>query len=372
MSPGRGGELRAAYARALRERGFREDPAQLVAVQRLEELRSRLIAAARPPGSLGARLRRTLGRPRESEPVRGLYLWGSVGRGKTWLMDLFFHSLPFEERNRSHFHRFMHDVHAQLRALRSERAPLESVAARIAERTRVICFDELFVADIADAMILGGLFRALFASGVTLVATSNVPPRDLYRGGLQRERFVPAIRQIEHHTDIVAIEGGVDYRLRQLTQAPIYLPAGVAHTAQRLEALFEELADGPGERAVVVEIDGRPLRTVRDSDNVVWFEFAELCEGARSQNDYIEIARDYQAVIVSDVPVLDATRDDAARRLIALVDELYDRGVKLVISAAAAPRELYRGERLAFTFERTVSRLVEMQSEQYLARQHRP
>lgn len=363
--------VHAAYARALRERGFREDPSQRAAVDRLEDLRMRLIAAPGARGAPAARLLRRLTRSRRPGPERGLYLWGSVGRGKTWLMDLFFQSLPFEERSRSHFHRFMHDTHARLRALGGGQAPLETVAAQLSARTRVLCFDELFVTDIADAMILGGLFRGLFARGVTLVATSNVPPRDLYRGGLQRERFIPAIRLIERHTEVLAVDGNLDYRLRQLTHAPIYLATGDAATRRSLEALFVQLADGTGEPGATLEIDGRTLRTVRDSESVVWFEFAELCEGPRSQNDYIEIARDYQAVIVSGVPAFDAARDDAARRFMALVDEFYDRGVKLVLSAETAPQELYRGERLAFPFRRTVSRLMEMQSREYLAREHK-
>jgi cell division protein ZapE len=299
-------------------------------------------------------------------------LWGGVGRGKTWLMDLFFQSLPFAEKRRRHFHRFMYDVHAQLKSLREQQAPLEQVADNIARETRVICFDELFVTDIADAMILGTLFEGLFRRGVTLVATSNVPPKDLYKDGLQRARFLPAIALLEENTRVLAVDGGTDYRLRQLTQAGTYLQSSAPDTPRRLEALFTELADGPSPRdGATIEIEGRSIPIVRESANAIWFEFEALCEGPRSQNDYIEISRNYQSVIVANVPQITSQRENAARRFIALVDELYDHNVNLIVSAAAPPHEIYRGERLTFEFQRTVSRLIEMQTEEYLAREHR-
>ena len=363
--------LREIYERQIAERGFRADPAQLAIVSRLEELRSRLIAAQHADDSMGRRLLRAIGRRGTPAAERGLYLWGAVGRGKTWLMDLFFQSLPFPERRRRHFHRFMHDVHAELKTLREVEAPLETVAERLAAEVRVLCFDELFVTDIADAMILGGLFGGLFRRGVTLVATSNVPPDDLYRDGLQRQRFLPAIELIERHVDVVAAGGDRDYRLRQLTQAGTYLPSANSNTAARLRALFAELSDYADASDGTVEIEGRPIAVVRQSEGAVWFEFDALCGGPRSQDDYIEIARNYQSVVVSNVPVMDTLRENEARRFVALVDELYDRRVKLVISAAASPAQLYRGERLLLEFQRTVSRLTEMQSEEYLAREHR-
>jgi cell division protein ZapE len=363
--------LREIYERQIAERGFRADPAQLAIVSRLEALRSRLIASHRPSGSLGARLLRAVGRRHAPAAERGLYLWGPVGRGKTWLMDLFFQSLPFPERRRRHFHRFMHDVHAELKSLPEVAAPLETVAERLAAEVRVLCFDELFVTDIADAMILAGLFGGLFRRGVTLVATSNAPPGDLYRDGLQRQRFLPAIELIERHVEVVTAAGDRDYRLRQLTQAGTYLPSGDSGTGARLRALFAELSDHADASDGTVEIEGRPIPVVRQSEGAAWFEFEALCVGPRSQDDYIEIARNYQSVVVANVPVMDTLQEDAARRFVALVDELYDRCVKLVVSAAAPPAQLYRGERLLLEFQRTVSRLTEMQSEEYLARQHR-
>jgi len=407
--------LRELYAQQLSERGFRPDPVQAAVVDRLDDLRQRLIAAREADGSIVRRWFSALGSKSTSEPVRGIYLWGGVGRGKTWMMDLFYQSLPFPERRRRHFHRFMHDVHAELKALHEREAPLEVVAEHIAQDTRVLCFDEFFVSDIADAMILAGLFAALFKRGVTLVATSNVEPRNLYKDGLQRQRFLPTIDLLEQHLDVVAVDGTTDYRLRRLTQAGTYLPSNAPDTVQRLQVLFDELADHdgddsreaespdargrvnspppalttsaprtvnqsgrpwPNQTAVdpdrSIEIEGRRIPVIRERGGVVWFDFMALCSGPRSQEDYIEIARDYQSVIVSDIPVFDSLHEDEARRFIALVDEMYDRNVNLIVSAAAPPVELYRGDRVAFQFERTASRLIEMQSEEYLAREHRP
>ena len=291
--------LREIYERQVVERGFRADPAQLAIVDRLEALRARLIAGRHSRAAsrgnsrfgLGGRLLRSIGRRDAPAAEKGLYLWGPVGRGKTWLMDLFFQSLPFPERRRRHFHRFMHDVHAQLKTLREVEAPLETVAERLAAEVRVLCFDELFVSDIADAMILGGLFGGLFRRGVTLVATSNVPPGDLYRDGLQRQRFLPAIELIERHVEVVTAGGDRDYRLRQLTQAGTYLPSGDSNAGARLRALFAELSDHDDASDGAVEVEGRPIPVVRQSERAVWFDFEALCAGPRSQDDYIEIGR---------------------------------------------------------------------------------
>ncbi|MEJ1961379.1 MAG: cell division protein ZapE [Gammaproteobacteria bacterium] len=367
-----GSDLKEIYRQQLQERGFRSDPAQDAAVEALNDLRQRLLRNKRNTASGARRLLSKLGKPKTVKPEKGLYLWGGVGRGKTWLMDLFFQSLPFDAKRRRHFHRFMYDVHTQLKQLANQESPLELMADSLAEETRVLCFDEFFVSDIADAMILGTLLEALFRRGVTLVATSNVAPRDLYKDGLQRERFLPAIKLLEENTRVMAVDGGTDYRLRQLTQVGTYIDASDAQSDARLESLFAELADSSTCTGGTVEIEGRAIPVVKESENVIWFEFEALCEGPRSQNDYIEIAREYQSVIVSHVPKLTATRENAARRFIALIDELYDRHVNLIVSAAAPPTDLYNGERLNFEFQRTVSRLTEMQSEEYLASEHRP
>ena len=365
-------DLAAIYRQQLKERGFRADRAQEAAVEALNDLRQRLLKKPRAPASGASKLLSKIGKRKPVKPEKGLYLWGGVGRGKTWLMDLFFHSLPFDEKRRRHFHRFMYDVHAQLKQLANRESPLEIVADTIAAETRVLCFDEFFVSDIADAMMLGTLLDALFRRGVSLVATSNVAPKDLYKEGLQRARFLPAIKLLEEHTRVLAVDGGTDYRLRQLTQAGTYIDSTLDQADGRLAALFDDLSDSDPCEGGTVEIEGRAIPVIKESENVIWFEFEALCEGPRSQNDYIEIAREYQSVIVSHVPVLTAQRENAARRFIALVDELYDRHVNLILSAAAPPEGLYQGDRLGFEFQRTISRLREMQSEEYLASEHRP
>jgi cell division protein ZapE len=361
------------YRRQLDERHLHSDSAQLVVVAKLDDLRRRLIAQRRAPRVRLPRWLTGLAPAVARAPLTGLYLWGGVGRGKTWLMDLFVATLPFAQARRVHFHRFMYDVHAQLAQIRQQHSPLEHIARALAHDTRVLCFDELYVSDIADAMILGGLFDGLFRRGVTLVATSNVPPGELYKEGLQRQRFLPAIRLLERHLEVARLAGVTDYRLRQLTQAGgIYLSAGAPDTGARLAALFAALADHHTQAGGVIEIEGRPIAVIRAGAGAVWFDFEALCATPRSQNDYIEIAREYQSVIVADVPALDAARDDEARRFIALIDEFYDRNVNLIVSAAAPAAQLYRGERLRGLFARTASRLIEMQSEEYLAREHRP
>jgi cell division protein ZapE len=357
----------ARFAQDLARCGFHADPAQQAAVDALEDLRTRLIGR-----ESSGRPRRWFAPLRAPNHVRGLYLWGGVGRGKTYLMDSFFESLPFTARRRRHFHRFMYDVHAQLKGLAQTAAPLEEVAKRIAHEARVLCLDELFVSDIADAMLVGGLLRELLRRGVALVATSNLPPRRLYENGLQHERFLPAIELLEQHTRVLEVDTGTDYRLRDLTSAGIYFASDAPATQVQLAALFDKLAAGGEPHTGTVQIEGRPIAVVREAGTAIWCQFAALCAGPRSQNDYIEIARAYQAVLLSDVPQFTADHDDEARRFIALVDELYDHGVKLIVSAAAQPAQLYRGERLRLEFARAASRLSEMQSSAYLAREHRP
>ncbi len=354
------------YASEIAKRRFTSDAAQLAAIEHLERLRAELAEAASAP--LGRRLVRSL--TSHSAP-RGVYLWGGVGRGKTWLMDLFYGSLTLAAKRRTHFYRFMQEVQVDLKRLKGMQSPLDGVADKIAKKARVVCFDELFVSDIADAMILANLFTALVKRGVALVFTSNVKPADLYKGGLQRERFLPAIELLEKHCDIVAVDGGTDYRLRQLIAAPIYLPSGDATSHAKLKELFDDLSDEDFESDHDISVNHRKIRVVRESENVIWFDFAALCEGPRSPADYIAIASEYQSVIIANVPVFGVDADNAARRFISAIDEFYDRGVNVIVSAAAAPAELYKGEKLKFEFQRTSSRLAEMQSEEYLARAHR-
>jgi cell division protein ZapE len=366
-------DLRRAYQNALASHGYRADPSQLHAVGRLEDLTQRLRAADSRvrPGALGRWFNQAMGRDDAPRGERGLYLWGGVGRGKTFLMDLF-HAHVGVPARREHFHRLMKEVHARLGELRDLPDPLERIAADIASDTRLLCLDELFVSDIADAMLLAGLFSGLFERGVTLVFTSNLPPAQLYRDGLQRQRFLPAIALIERHCETVNVDAGEDYRLRQLEKAPLYLDARQADAGRQLAARF---ADFCGDSPCVpgtLDIEGRAIPVLARTDEVVWFDFAALCDGPRSQSDYVEIASDFHTVILSGVPRMGDTLDNQARRFIALVDEFYDRGVKLIVAAHAPAADLYFGERLRFEFERTRSRLAEMQTREYLARPHRP
>ena len=322
-------------------------------------------------GGLLGRLARRFGRG-GGEPVRGLYVWGGVGRGKTHLVDLFHRAPGLDPKLRIHFHRFMRLVHDELKTLPDREDPLAIVAARIAKRARVLCFDELHVSDITDAMILGRLLAGLFGHGTTLVATSNIEPSRLYANGLQRERFLPAIELLERHTKVVRLESASDYRLRALERARIwYSPLGPG--AERgLAECFRALAPEDTAEGGALVILGRSVPCVRHAEGIAWFDFETLCGGPRAVADYIEVARDFHSVVLSGVPVLDDDRRDPVRRFIHLVDELYERNVNLIVSAAAPPDGLYRGRRLAAPFERTRSRLVEMQSTDYLGREHIP
>ncbi|MBL0710349.1 MAG: AFG1 family ATPase [Colwellia sp.] len=306
------------------------------------------------------------------KPVQGLYFWGGVGRGKTYLVDTFYDCLPFENKMRVHFHRFMHRVHQELKGLTGQSDPLKIIAKKFASETCIICFDEFFVSDITDAMILGTLFEELFAHNVTLVATSNIIPDQLYRNGLQRERFLPAIKLINEHTDIINVDSGVDYRLRTLEQAEIYHFPLDKQADENLYHYFKQLSCEVGQSGVDIEINNRKLPTVHVSDGVVYFDFAVLCESARSQSDYMEISQVYNTVLMANVKQMGRDSDDSTRRFIALVDEFYERNVKLIMSAETALEELYTGGNLAFEFKRCLSRLQEMQSHDYLASEHLP
>lgn len=308
-----------------------------------------------------------------SRGIKGIYLWGGVGRGKTYLMDLFYECLPLERKHRTHFHRFMQRIHSDLIRFQGIKNPLEKVADGIAKESSVLCFDEFFVQDIGDAMILAGLLDALFRRDVVLVMTSNITPQRLYENGLQRDRFLPAIELIKRNTRIVEIQKGIDFRLRSLSQATLYHCPIDELTEGLLLNSFSELAPEKSEITVdgVIEILGRNLQFRYCADDVVWFEFEQLCGGPRSAFDYIEIAKLFHAVLLSALPQLNDTLNDQARRFVSLVDELYDRRVKLILAAAVPISDLYQGESLVFEFERTRSRLLEMQSHEYLAYEHR-
>ncbi|MBP8253369.1 MAG: AFG1 family ATPase [Citrobacter sp.] len=363
------------YLQALDDGSHQPDNVQQEAVNRLDIIFQELTAPARPAlqeSGLIARFSKFLGKrePTKSTPVRGLYMWGGVGRGKTWLMDLFYHSLPGTRKQRLHFHRFMLRVHEELTALQGQSDPLEVIADRFKAETDVLCFDEFFVSDITDAMLLGGLMKALFARGITLVATSNIPPDDLYRNGLQRARFLPAIEAIKQYCDIMNVDAGVDYRLRTLTQAHLWLSPLNDETQRQMDKLWLALAGSKSEHAPTLEINHRPMQTLAVENQTLAVSFTTLCVDARSQHDYIALSRLFHTVLLSDVPVMTSLMESEARRFIALVDEFYERHVKLVVSAAVPLYEIYRGERLTFEFQRCLSRLQEMQSEEYLKREH--
>lgn len=359
------------YQQDLKQDGFVHDPAQEEAVRHLQRLYEDLLAADQKKGGLASLF--SFGK-KPKEPCQGLYFWGGVGRGKTYLVDTFYDCLPFEDKMRTHFHRFMKRVHAELKTLDGQKNPLITVARRLAGEARVICFDEFFVSDITDAMILAGLMEELFKNGVTLVATSNIIPDGLYENGLQRARFLPAIALLNKYTDVVNVDSGVDYRLRVLEQAELYHTPLDESARVTMEKNFTSLAPDAAQirEDYHLEVEGRSIPYLKVCEDIVWFDFKALCDGPRSQNDYIELAREFHTVLLSDVPQMGRAVDDQARRFINMVDEFYDRGVKLIMSGATPLLELYTEGKLEFEFQRTLSRLQEMQSSEYLAREHKP
>jgi len=349
------------YAQGVAAGDWQDDPAQRAVLGEFDRLHGQLTVSKAG----------WLSRWRAPAAPQGIYLWGQVGRGKTMLMDLFVDSLPAGSAHRVHFHRFMLDVHARLRGMGERRDPLDHVAAQLARKARVLCLDEFQVEDIGDAMILANLLRALFRAGVALVTTSNTPPRDLYRDGLQRSRFVPAIALLERHCEVLELVSPHDWRLRALTRASVYLTPPDAQAERALAALFDGLARGPVQQGGALDVNDRAIPVRCACAQAAWFDFDALCEGPRGSADYIELARGFPAILVSEVPQFTPSREDAARRFIQLVDELYDRRVKLALSAAVPAVELYDGARLRAAFARTASRLIEMQSALYLAEPHR-
>ncbi|TAK91954.1 MAG: cell division protein ZapE [Burkholderiaceae bacterium] len=347
------------YRQHLQQRGYQSDSAQLRAIERLQQCEDEWRGYKEQRST---KLRRLVLYP---DLPQGVYLWGGVGRGKSFLMDSFYLAVPLIKKTRMHFHEFMREVHRQLDELKGTADPLEQVAERIADKYRLICFDEFHVSDIADAMILYRLLDALFRNRVSLVMTSNYPPHGLYPDGLHRDRLLPAIALIQQHLAVVNVDAGVDYRQRTLAHVQTYhMP--LDDTAQAaLTQAFELLAEAEDESPLLM-IETRQIHALRRAGGVVWFSFAEIFEGPRSQNDYLEIASQFHTVIVSGVPQMSAGMASAARRFTWLVDIFYDHKIKLILSAAVKADELYLAGVLANEFQRTVSRLVEMQSQEYL------
>ncbi len=352
------------YQQLLNKGGFESDPEQRTAAIALDGLWHALRKQEHPHF-----FKRLLGK--KPQHVRGLYLWGGVGRGKTWLMDLFYEQLPAKQKQRVHFHRFMQRIHSSLKALGSVQDPLQQIAEAWAGECRVLCLDEFFVSDIADAMLLSSLLENLFCQGVTLVTTSNMAPDELYRNGLQRARFLPAIDLIKQHTSVLEIGGDTDFRLRILEQSRIFHHPPDETAARQMTASFNRIS-AECELAHDLIVNGRDFHALRRGDGVIWFDFEELCNKPRGSADYSEIARAFNTVMISDMPQLSEDDASVARRFITLVDEFYDRNIKLLISAHTTIDKLYTGQKLAFEYQRTASRLTEMQSHEYLARPHLP
>jgi cell division protein ZapE len=352
------------YQQTLAERGYTADPAQLRAVASLQRCQDEWAAYKARRGNA---ITRALVRP----PIpRGVYMHGGVGRGKSFLMDCFFQAVPLQRKTRLHFHEFMREVHRELQELKGTVNPLDELGKRIARRFRLICFDEFHVADVTDAMILHRLLDALFANRVSIVTTSNFHPDALYPNGLHRDRILPAIELLKRQLEVINVDNGTDYRQRTLEQAELYhAPLGAAADAA-LEATFNGLAEARDEDPVL-HIEHRELRALRRAGGVVWFDFRTLCGGPRSQNDYLELAQQFHTVILANVPEMPPRMASEARRFTLLVDVLYDRRVKLVISAAVPAEQLYTEGPLSHEFPRTVSRLQEMRSAEYLALERR-
>ncbi|QQG37008.1 MAG: AFG1 family ATPase [Micavibrio aeruginosavorus] len=357
----------SALSECLAQRGIALDEAQILALRFLQGLLNQL-QVEKP-----ARKMISLGR-RKPEPLKGVYMHGGVGRGKSMLMDIFFDQIPPEvSHQRLHFHEFMirvHDyLHQERRAARAESGPdraLLRFADLLAREARVLCFDEFHVTDIADAMILGRLFTALFDKGMIVVATSNWPPERLYEGGLQRDRFLPFIDLVRHRMEIIEVEGGTDYRLRHLSEEGVYFwPLG-EHTSARMDQVYSHLTGNVSSHAEEFRVKGRTIHVRAAAKGVARFSFAELCEQPRGAEDYLKMAEIYHTVFLENVPKLAYDRRNEAKRLMTLVDTLYDSGTKLVVSAEAPPDQIYRGHDHEFEFQRTVSRLLEMQSPDYL------
>jgi len=356
--------VREHYEHALSERGFKADPAQRAAVERLQLAYDEWVEFKAQRSN---RLMRLLSRP---EIPRGIYMWGGVGRGKSFLMDSFYLELPVVRKARLHFHEFMRGVHRQLDELKGVADPLDEVARRIAKKYRLICFDEFHVSDIADAMILYNLLKALFDNGVSFVMTSNYQPDALYPDGLHRDRMLPAIALLKDKLDVINVDAGIDYRKRALEQVHAYhTPLGAA-ADQALREAFAALAETADDDPRI-HIEAREIRALRRAGSVVWFDFSTLCGGPRSQNDYLELASLFHTIVLSGVPRMSAAMSSEARRFTWLIDVLYDHKVKLLMSAEVEPEQLYTEGVLANEFHRTVSRIVEMQSAEYMAAERR-
>ena len=363
------------YKKALKQPDMVHDAVQEQAISKLEAL-SHSLTKTKRSSFLSFLINLSPFRQHQPKPIQGLYFWGGVGRGKTWLMNMFYEELAIDKKCRIHFHHFMLDIHEQLAALsrkqNRQKNPLQHIAKSLSKKYKLLCIDEFIVTNITDAMILSELLHALFKYEICLIATSNRVPDDLYLKGLQRERFLPAIQLIKTHTDVFNLDGGIDHRTSLLEQSDVYYCPLTDDIFHQLAQRMQELSITTVVENKTLTILNRNIQTVRCSDEIAWFDFETICTTPRAAQDYIVLAQRFSTVIVSNIPVMDAFSDDKARRFIYLIDELYDRNVKLIVSASQPPNNLYKGKMLDFAFHRTSSRLIEMRSHKYLRQAHKP
>jgi len=358
----------AAYEDDLKSRNFQPDPSQATAVMETQALYDKLIYSDKTEEKKSLF---GLFRTEKITPIRGLYFWGGVGRGKSYLIDTFYDCLPFPQKSRIHFNHFMQKIHARLKTLPKTPDPLIVVANDLAKQYRILCIDEFHVDDITDAMIMAGLLDALFSKGVTLVTTSNIEPNMLYKNGLQRDRFLPAIDLLNEHTKIIHLDNSIDYRLALLEKhGTFHIVEREENSREILDSHLKELANTTISYNQQISLNNRSLICTAKSDNQIWFSFKEICQTPRSSVDYIILARDYETLLVDNILTMDDGQNDVVQRFIQLIDALYDHRVKLIATAFAQPEKLYTGQRLAFPFQRTISRLIEMRSERYLSQSH--
>jgi cell division protein ZapE len=356
-----------SYQQDIENGKIEPDKFQQMAVQHTQALYKALLDTPKPAPKKGLL---SFFQSTQITPIKGLYCWGGVGRGKSYLIDTFFNCLPITDKKRIHFNHFMQDIHSKLKVLPKTPDPLVIVAEELAQKYRVICIDEFHVDDITDAMIMAGFLNALFTQGVTLVFTSNIEPDELYKNGLQRDRFLPAIKLIKEHTLELQLDNGKDYRLALLEKHGTFHVINEQNSIQIMEQHMNELTNTSIERNKPISINGRDIQCIAQTDQQIWFDFKELCQTARSSKDYIALAQDFETILVSDIHAMDDSHNDVIQRFIQLIDALYDHKVKFIATAIVETELLYQGESLAFPFQRALSRLIEMRSQKYLSEPH--
>ncbi len=360
------------YHKELEAKGYNKDPAQQHAIEALAQLQRNISSHLTQKNTFRYKLKSIFN---QNQNIQGCYIWGDVGRGKTWIMDMFFDSfedstLLGDKKIRLHFHHFMQAIHDQLSLISEQRKPLKFIAKAFAKRYQLLCLDEFHVSDITDAMLLYGLLETLLSEGMILVITSNQTPDNLYKNGLQRERFLPAIELIKQHNQIIHLDGNTDHRLRLLEKADTWHLMS-EFSQSTLESIFKDLAVSPAQRHFKIHINYRSIETLLYANDIIWFDFKHLCGDTRGSADYIEIAKQFHTVFISNIPIMSDNENDKAKRFINMIDEFYDRNVNLIVSAESKPDSLYSGKQFSFEFKRTVSRLQEMRSHEYMQRPHK-